>query len=292
MTAQENLLALFDTLGFFDYYDPSQHNESHDSFMNRLKKCYVYLPEDIHKLNDNPIHQEVASYGQCKIACENADTFTMAYNLYHECSLCNQENTKIMALNFANPYNPGGGVRWGANAQEEDLCRRSNLLISLESEEAKRYYQYNKENRNIDACGNDYGTTSMILTPNVTIIKDKAYQLHFEFATVSVLTVAAPIIQNNQCLSDDYIDILFERINAVLLCAAHHGYTHLILGAWGCGAFGNDPTTVAGLFRDAIDNFHYNGKDVHQLFESIIFAVPLSHKKPANYEAFAKHFNN
>ena len=103
--------------------------------------------------------------------------------------------------------------------------------------------------------------------------------------------MAAPIIQNKQHLSSEYIDLFFERINSVLLCAAHYGYTHLILGAWGCGAFGNDSETVAGLFHDAIENFSYDGKNVHQLFESITFAVPYSKKKPANNETFAKVFS-
>lgn len=286
MTVQENMLALYDTLGIFECYDSLPFDESYETHMSKLKECQVLLPEDINKLKKTPTPHAVLNSEHCNITCEDTDSFTMAYEIYNR-----YNDAKIMVLNFANPYNPGGGVWRGANAQEEDLCRRSNLLFSLESDGAKKYYQYNKEHKNRDSYANDYGTNSMILTPNVTIIKDKAYKLHFEFASVSVLTMAAPIIQNKQYLSDEYIDIFFERITSVLLCAAHYGYTHLILGAWGCGAFGNDSETVAGLFHDAIENFSYDGKNVHQLFESITFAVPYSEEKPANYETFAKRFN-
>ena len=286
MTVQENMLALYDTLGVFECYDPLPFDEPYEDHMRKLKKCQILLPEDIKKLKENPVPHDLPNSGHCNITCEDADSFTMAYDIYDRCN-----DAKVMVLNFANPYNPGGGVWRGANAQEEDLCRRSNLLFSLESEEAKKYYQYNKENRNRDLFGNDYGTNSMILTPNVTIIKDKTYKLLFEFATIAVLTVAAPIIRNKYHIAENYMDIFFERINFVLLCAAHYGYTHLVLGAWGCGAFGNDPEIVAGLFHDAIDNFRYDGKNVHQLFESITFAVPYSKKRPANHEAFATKFN-
>ena len=287
MTVQENMLALYDTLGVFECYDPLPFDEPYESHMQKLKECTVLLPEDIKSLKENPVSHDLPNSCHCSITCEDANSFTMAYDIYNRCN-----HAKIMVLNFANPYNPGGGVWKGANAQEEDLCRRSNLLFSLESENAKKYYLYNKENRKRDSYGNDYGTNSMILTPNVNIIKNKEYKLLFEWPPVSVLTAAAPIIHDKYHIDDEYVDMLFERIHSVLLCAAHYGYTHLVFGAWGCGAFGNDPEVVSGLFRDAIDNFTYDGKNVHQLFESITFAVPYSTKHPANHDAFKQQFIN
>ena len=61
----------------------------------------------------------------------------------------------VLVLNLANPVNPGGGVRRGATAQEEDLCRISSLLVSLESMKAKTYYDYNSPYKvNTSACLN------------------------------------------------------------------------------------------------------------------------------------------
>ena len=47
-----------------------------------------------------------------------------------------KKSKPILVLNLANPVNPGGGVRRGSKAQEEDLCRKSSLLLSLESSAA------------------------------------------------------------------------------------------------------------------------------------------------------------
>ena len=131
----------------------------------------------------------------------------------------------------------------------------------------------------------------MILTPYVKVIKDKYYNGCVPTA-VSVLTAAAPIIKTKWAVSDNYETMMRERIDAVLLCAAYHGYTHLVLGAWGCGAFGNEPSVIARLFREAIEDFSYNGKNVHQLFEKISFAVPYNEKRPINYLTFKGEFND
>ncbi len=58
-----------------------------------------------------------------------------------------------------------------------------------------------------------------------------------------------------------------ERVIRVLAIAAAHGHAALVLGAWGCGVFGNDPDEVAGLFRDALDG-PFRGA-----FTRVVFAI-------------------
>lgn len=289
MTTQENLAALADTLNLLEKGMVCPQGMSVKDYLEKSKECTVFLPEDIKKLQEAEAPSLKKASGHCKILCEDADTFTMANRIYEETRSISKD-TKILALNFANPYHPGGGVRRGANAQEEDLCRRSGLLLSLESDKANSYYQYNLLNAARDFYGNDYGTNSMILTPFVNVLKDKCYKLQEEHPVVGVLTVAAPIIRDNQYLAEDYVKLLQNRISSMLLCAASFDYTHLILGAWGCGAFGNKPETVAGAFKNVIDNFSYGDKSAHQLFEQIVFAVPYDLRKPVNYKVFCEMF--
>ena len=144
-------------------------------------------------------------------------------------------------MNFANPVGPGGGVRRGAKAQEEDLCRRSTLLLSLESDAAREMYDFNRNKSFV--LSSDY----MILTPNVEIFRDENNDLLDETFIVSVLTAAAPYVsQGTDGISQDEIErVFYQRILGVLQVAAAYGYKYLVLGAWGCGAFGNDANVVA-----------------------------------------------
>jgi uncharacterized protein (TIGR02452 family) len=60
---------------------------------------------------------------------------------------------------------------------------------------------------------------------------------------------------------------MWSRILKVLAVAERHGHKALVLGAWGCGAFGNDGNEIAKLFRRALeDNFH-------GVFEYVVFAI-------------------
>ena len=77
-----------------------------------------------------------------------------------------KDPAEVLVLNFANPFNPGGGVRRGAKAQEEDLRRKSSLLLSLESDSDKAYYNYHRE------LHSPYSSDAIILSPKVQIIKD------------------------------------------------------------------------------------------------------------------------
>ena len=80
-----------------------------------------------------------AAPGPFTIETTGEDTFTAARRLSRQDQLSSHKQ-KVLVLNFANPVHPGGGVRQGARAQEEDLCRQSTLLLSLESSQASFYY--------------------------------------------------------------------------------------------------------------------------------------------------------
>ncbi len=110
----------------------------------------------------------------------------------------------------------------------------------------------------------------MILSPNVPIFRSDNGPLPVPY-TVSILTSPAPnataIRANERHNVDKIIPTLDSRIDKVLSIAVVEGYDTLILGAWGCGVFGNNPTQVAQLFRK-----HLEGKFL-KAFRDVIFAV-------------------
>lgn len=173
---------------------------------------------------------------------------------------------KVTILNFASGVNPGGGVRNGAKAQEEDLCRCSGLLHGLE-----RLPQYYEWNRSKDAPPESYDT--MIVSEDVPVVRDGYGRLVDPPVTVAVLTYPAPnrnrgffskasyrgsdfhCEDDGPPTTDDLLlDIFDRRCNHVVDQAVRLGTDVLILGPWGCGVYGNDPIVVAKAFKSAIEN--------------------------------------
>lgn len=161
--------------------------------------------------------------------------------------------TDIVALNFAAARNQGGGFLHGAMAQEEDLCRCSGLYACLK----KKPLFYNA---NI-LCEDTYYTDGIIYSPKVPFIRDEhnvLLEIPFE---LSIVTSPAPNLSgvNKEGLSSFLKGILRERAIKILKVASHHGHKNIILGAWGCGAFGNDPVMVAEAFKLALEKVpHFN----------------------------------
>ena len=222
----------------------------------------------------------------CRYSCENTDSFSMARKRLSS-SLISPNKKEILVLNFANPVHPGGGVRRGAIAQEEDLCRKSSLLLSLESKEAERYYAYNKRLKT------NMGSDAIIVTPKVEIIKDKNGNLLDETVVVAVMTCAAPMIRYGyEGLSEEeYRTMFYNRIMAMLRCAEELGYEHLVLGAFGCGVFGNDAKVVSDLFHRAIDIFnHLSYSFEREVFSTVDFAVLSPPENQYNFKEFYRNF--
>lgn len=166
-------------------------------------------------------------------------------------------------LNFASARNPGGGFSTGAEAQEESLARSSGIYPCL----TKFFQEFFVPHRN--AASGVY-SHSLIHSPGVPVIRDEAGELLPQPYLADFVTAAAPncgvLAQRRgwDAARAEAGAVFRERMLRVLTVFAAGGSTDLVLGAWGCGVFKNDPVTVASLFREALGHFG---------FRRVIFAV-------------------
>lgn len=247
-----------------------------------MEKIQVCLPDDVRAICDNKEYRPaLTGNGSCIHSCENADSYALARKRIAE------GVNEVLVLNLASPVHPGGGVRRGARAQEEDLCRKSSLLISLESQAAGRYYDYNRSLHSF------MGSDALMLTPGVEIVKDENGVLLDDTVVVSVLTCAAPKVSDGKegMTESAYRQLVYDRIVGMLKAAAFFGYRNLILGAWGCGAYGNDASVISDLFLRALNELDYNGYKENDLFSRIDFAVLDRTPAQFNYKQFRRNFS-
>lgn len=281
---KDNIAVLEDTLKILnDGYYSKKFNRIELKLSGELMhQNIVLLPEQVREICENPTIEKVYVLGRTGHFCVNDDSFSTAIEVKRR-----HPNENVLVLNFANPVHPGGGVRRGANAQEEDLCRKSSLLLALEDESAQEYYDYNS------SLHTYLGSDAMIITPNVEIIKDRNTELLDESVPVSVLTCAAPMITRGlEGKSEaEYRDLLYNRIMSMLKVAANYQYRYLVLGAWGCGAFGNDAKLMAELFYKALREIRYNDLSQESLFRQIYFSVLDRSEDKYNFNAFFKYFD-
>ena len=200
---------------------------------------------------------------------------------------------KIAVLNFASATNPGGGVKTGSSAQEESLCRCSTLYPTLMQNWL--WDQFYGKNRNAhDNLHNDV----CIYSPGVVICKtDEAWPERMEekdWVKVDVISCAAPNLRKRpgnyhnpeygsapEISAEKLYALHKKRAEHILHVAAANHADALVLGAFGCGAFANDPNVVARAYKEAIAAYT-------QYFRMIEFAVYCRQDETENYEAFKK----
>jgi hypothetical protein len=228
----------------------------------------------------------------------NEDSFDAAISL-----ISPTDTSPVAVLNLASDVTPGGGWRSGALAQEECLCYRSSLALSLH----KRYYPL--------------PPASVVYSPTVVVIRDAWARGHGLLVSVSenpkimeeeggpdskagtkgeetenrtrpedlpilsVLTVAAirrPGLRTERLQEAPYTAIrttwanpadresMRLKMRIALRTAALHGHRKLVLGALGCGAFRNPHEEVARLWKDVLSEDEFMGRG---LWDEIVFAV-------------------
>ena len=289
---QDNIEMFQDTMRILEqgYYTIGNQRIELKLSRTQMEAADVYLPGDIQIMSGNKDFQHVHVIGRCGYGCENADSFSLAGKRMEQfsCDSGRKDAKPILVLNLANAVSPGGGVRRGAKAQEEDLCRKSSLLLSLESRNARPYYEYNK------SLHTDMGSDAIIINPQVEIIKDENGNLLPDTAVVAVMTCAAPRFRNGMegISQSEYESLMYQRITGMLKTAAYLGYRHLVLGAFGCGAFHNDARVVSDLFYKALKEFDYDGMKEKDMFRRIDFAVMDHSADQYNFKEFSRNFSN
>jgi len=286
----ENVEMLRDTLRILEEgcYTVNGRTVSLKLSKEEMLAVQVLLPQDVEEICARTDFKRVFTMGRCGHDCQNEDSFAAAREQYKTFSYMFDKDAKpILVLNLANPIHPGGGVRKGVKSQEEDLCRKSSLLLSLESPEAAEYYEYN---RNLNTY---MGSDGMIFTPQVEIIRDEDGNLLEETAIVAVLTCAAPMVRNGKegMTGEAYQEMVCHRIMGMLKCAAYYGYKNLVLGAWGCGAFGNDAHVISDLFYKALKEMNFNGMGEKDFFRRVDFAVLDRTAEQYNFKEFYRNFS-
>lgn len=228
----------------------------------------VYSPKDGAEILDWDI-SKLFGKEMCHIHIVNEDSFQAGRKF---------ENPLVM--NFANAHNPGGGFLLGSTAQEEALCRCSTLYKSLTSAKAGQMYRYN--NTHISSVESDY----MLLSRKVCVFRNERCEFLKEPVMMSVITLPAPnrygaaMVASHKKIEETMI----RRIRIMFRIAAKSGYKNLVLGAWGCGAFGNNPKDVAKYFKTVLVTEEYG-----RCFEEVCFAI---YGKPdgRNISAFRNAF--
>ena len=164
----------------------------------------------------------------------------------------------VAVLNFASAKHPGGGWLKGAQAQEEELTRCSTLYAALTSDCASAMYASSCANLKLRNDG--LYTSTLCYSPEVTVIRDADGALLDKPFRAAFITAAAPNAGHaRRCgVSEELIEAaLTERAELVLATAAAHGHDALVLGAWGCGCFKNEPAKVAAIFAQLLRGPYY-----------------------------------
>jgi len=151
---------------------------------------------------------------------------------------------RTLVLNFASPTVPGGGFLAGERAQEEYHCRSSALFAC---QLGGPMYAFHLQQ--VNALRSD----AMIYSPDVPVFRDDEHRMLETPFKVAFVSAAACDARDVAPLDRPKIaGAMSARIVKVLATAQANGHDALVLGAWGCGNFANDPALIADLFSQAL----------------------------------------
>jgi len=237
-----------------------------------VENTKVYSPEESNQLILDRISSSETT--STKISVVHGTTLDITRKLIVE------GNKDVLCLNFASAKNPGGGFLGGSQAQEESIARATGLYPC--QMKAWTYYEIN---RNSTSC---FYTDNMIYSPKVPILKNEEGEICPEILTTGIITAPAVntgvVKRKEPNRVGEVKEVMKRRIAKVLAIALLNNHKSIVLGAWGCGVFQNDPVDIAQYFNEVIE------ADFKDEFREIVFAIYSRQEKFINafYEEFGR----
>lgn len=199
-----------------------------------------------------PFQESITGDYPTKISVENTTTLAAARDLI-------ALGRRPAALNFASATHPGGGFLGGARAQEEYLARSSSLYACIKDNPMYAFHRLRR-----DPLYTDYA----VYSPEVPVFRSDDGRLLDEPYTIGIITCpAVNAVKLSPERRSETGPAMWLRILKVLSIGRRHGHDSIVLGAWGCGAFGNDGREIAGLFHRALEE-NFKGS-----YRQVVFAI-------------------
>ncbi len=245
------------------YIGPAGQVDISAKTLSSLKKTSFYDADHVHQPASKGAHLT-------RIEVTNETTLSA-----HQRHLAKGHNA--VSLNFASATQPGGGFLGGARAQEEYLCRSSALFVTIKD---SPMYEYHRDN------WTPFYSDAMIYSGDVPVFRDDQHELLATPYLASFITSAAPLAKKVPPHEHPKLpNVIFHRILKILSVAKSKGHDSLILGAWGCGAFGNDGHIVSELFHRAL-TVEFTGS-----FKEVTFAIVDTSPEQRFIGPFAQRFS-
>jgi len=251
---------------------------------------YPFRGETMYYDEDFCLEPEPPVRGGTRIEVVNRDCIEVTRELL-------EEGFDAAVLNMASRTTPGGGVENGAGAQEEQLCRRSNLLLSLYPFSRRAVTAYPE--LGLTARKEQYPLHPRfggVYSPNVTFFREgegrglRMAEEPFTAGVISVAGISHPRLNARGLMGREDEDLTRDKIRTILRIGMEHRHDALVLGALGCGAFANPPAQVARLFHEVLVEPEFRDQ-----FRRITFAIledrnSLQNSRTGNFRPFRDEF--
>ena len=261
---------------FKDTYDKCEQNTILRESIEKSIKLTKFYYED-HKFN---LKDKTIKSNEYNIIITPDRTLEAVQKYY----ISKDKKGKIGVLNFASAKKPGGGVWTGARSQEESLCRASTLYPCLTTEFLKdNYYSYHIEKKSEN-------TNRIIYIPNILVFKSDNNVFsemldEKDWYNIDIITCPAHNQRAYKVQYEKLKEINYYKIKAIIECAVENDVDNLILGAYGCGAFGNDPQLVSEAFKKILIDEEY-----YKYIENVHFAIFTTLNDAKNLNEFKHTF--
>ncbi|HKL75786.1 MAG TPA: TIGR02452 family protein [Halanaerobiales bacterium] len=271
----ENTLTIIDYGAYVNF--KGEVVDLSEEIKNAVNNSKLYSPEELEKINNEVNEVLINSENkETEIKVTNETTLNAAKRLKQI-----EDYEKVACLNFASAKNPGGGFLNGSSAQEESLARSSALYPCIKQK--KEMYDENKKYDS--ALYLDY----MIYSPEVPVFREDSGSLLDNPYKVSMITapaVNAGVVRSRESKeNENKIEKKMKyRIEKILSIALINKNRALVLGAFGCGVFRNNPEDVADYFR----KFIKEDERFNSYFDKIVFAVLDRSRKTETYNIFKR----